>query len=204
MAAAASIWLFGTSAPSRAADVNAEIGRIQKAYESIRDLKGSFTQKSVIKDLDKTETYRGQFFIKPPLKMKWVYAGKEGQSLTIRGDTVLIYKKAEGQAYKSRFDRKTYGQTPVALLGGFGNIRQEFSVSAEGNALILKPKQPMGAVTSIRVSLSEEGFPIRGFEIRDSHSNVVEIELGDVKTNTGLKDSVFDLTVPKGVNVYEQ
>ncbi|MDA8104057.1 MAG: outer membrane lipoprotein carrier protein LolA, partial [Nitrospiraceae bacterium] len=86
-------WLFAMAGAALAADVNAGIARIQKAYESIKDLKGSFVQKSLIKDLDKTETYRGEFFIKPPLKMKWVYAGKNAQSLTIRDDTVLIYKK---------------------------------------------------------------------------------------------------------------
>jgi chaperone LolA len=194
---------FAASLPARA-DVNTEIARIQKAYETIKDLRGSFVQKSVIRDLDKTESYKGQFFVKPPMKMKWVYAGKDAQSLTIRGDTVLIYKEAEQQAYKSRFDRQTYGQTPVALLSGFGNIREEFSVSAEGDWLVLKPKRPMGNVTFIKVELSDKGFPIRGFEIHDSHSNVIEIELRDIRTNTGLKDSLFDLSLPKGVNVFEQ
>jgi chaperone LolA len=195
---------LGFAGPAVAADANAEIARIQKAYESIKDLTGSFAQKSLIKDLDTVESYEGRFFIKPPLKMKWVYSGKDAQSLTIRDDTVLIYKKAERQAYKSRFDRQTYGQTPVALLSGFGNVREEFSVSGEGDSLILKPKRPMGNVAFVKVSLSEKGFPIRGFEIHDSHSNVVVIEIRDVKTNTGLKDSLFDLTLPKGVNVFEQ
>jgi chaperone LolA len=197
-------WLSVIAGPVRAADVNAGIARIQKAYETIKDLKGSFVQKSLIRDLDKTETYRGEFYIKPPLKMKWIYAGKNAQSLTIRDDTVLIYKKAENQAYKSRFDRQTYGQTPVALLSGFGNVREEFTVSGGGDSLVLKPKKPMGNVTSIQLTLSAEGFPIRGFEIHDSYSNVISVEISGVKINTGLKDSLFDLTLPKGVNVFEQ
>jgi outer membrane lipoprotein carrier protein len=204
VAAIVSLACFFASSPSRATDSDEGIARIQKAYETIQDLRGSFIQKSVIKDLDKTETYKGKFFIKPPLKMKWVYSGEDGQSLTIRNDTVLIYKKSEHQAYKSSFDRQTYGQTPVALLSGFGNIREEFSVSGEGGAVILKPKRPMGSVVFIKVMLSEKGFPIRGFEIHDSRSNVIEIELRDVKINTGLKDSLFDLALPKGVNVFEQ
>ncbi len=189
---------------SGAYEVEQQIARIQKAYENIKDLKGSFVQKSTIKDLGKTETYKGTFFIKPPLKMKWEYKGKTAQDLTINNDTVLIYKKGERQAYKSKFDRQTYGQTPVALLGGFGNIRDEFFASAKEDSIILKPKKPMGNVTSIRIRTSEEGFPIRSFTINDSHSNVIEIEISDVKTNTGLKDSLFDLSLPKEVNVFEQ
>jgi chaperone LolA len=187
-----------------ASGADENISRIQKAYEGIRDLKGSFVQKSEIKDLDRTETYKGEFYIKQPAKMKWMYTGKTAQDLIINGDTVLIYKRGDKQAYKSRFDGATYGQTPVALLGGFGNIKEDFEVSGSGDTLILKPKKPMGKVATIKVSLSEGGFPIRSFVIRDSRSNVIDIELTGVKINTGLKDSLFDLTLPKGVNVFEQ
>jgi outer membrane lipoprotein carrier protein len=187
-----------------ASGVDENISRIQKAYEGIRDLRGSFVQKSEIKDLDRTETYKGEFYIKRPAKMKWMYTGKTAQDLIINGDTVLIYKRGDKQAYKSRFDRATYGQTPVALLGGFGNIKEEFEVSGSGDTLILKPKKPMGNVATIKVGLSERGFPIRSFVIRDSRSNLIDIELTGVKINTGLKDSLFDLTLPKGVNVFEQ
>lgn len=191
-------------AVSWALDADEQIAKIQKAYEAIKDVKGSFIQKSTIRDLDKTETYKGTFFIKPPLKMKWEYKGKTAQDLTINNDTVLIYKRGDNQAYKSRFDRQTYGQTPVALLGGFGNIKEEFTASGKGDSIILKPRRPIGNVTSISVGTTEEGFPIRSFTIHDSYSNVIEIVLSDVKINTGLKDSLFDLSLPKGVNVFEQ
>jgi len=179
------------------------IEKIQKAYENIRDMKGSFTQKNTIKDLNKTDTYKGEFFIKQPLKMKWLYTGKAAQDIYISNDTVIIYKKGDKQAYKGKFDKKTYGQTPVALLGGFGNIRQEFNISGRGNSLLLKPKNPLGNVTSISITLSEDGFPIKSFTILDGRSNVIEIVLKDIRTNTGLKDSLFEFQLPKGVNVYE-
>lgn len=180
------------------------VDRIQKAYEGIRDLRGSFTQKSTIKDLKKTETYRGEFFLKPPMRMKWSYRGKDAQDLTINKDTVLIYKKSDNQAFRGRFDKATYGQSPVALLGGFGSVRDEFNVTPKGDVLILKPKKPMGAVTSVIVTLADEGFPIRSFVINDTYGNIVEIELRDIQTNSGIKDNTFELTLPKGVNVMEQ
>jgi chaperone LolA len=189
---------------SLASDTDENVAKIQKAYEGVKDLRGSFFQKSVIKDLNKTETYKGDFFIKPPLKMKWVYKGKTAQDLIVNNDTVLIIKKAENQAYKSKFDKATYGQTPVALLSGFGNIKEEFNVSGKGDTLILKPKKPMGNVTSIKITLSGADFPIRSFVIIDSYANEIDIELKDVKLNTGVKDSLFDLTLPKDVHVFEQ
>ena len=130
------------SAVSNSAGVDDSIEKIQKAYEKIKDMKGAFTQKNTIKDLNKTDTYKGEFFIKQPLKMKWLYTGKAAQDIYISNDTVMIYKKGDKQAYKGKFDKETYGQTPVALLGGFGNIRQEFNISGRGKPCCSNPKAP--------------------------------------------------------------
>ena len=199
------ICLAGLSRPalSFSAGVDDNVEKIQKAYEKIKDMKGSFTQKNTIKDLRQTDTYKGEFFIRQPLRMKWVYTGKAAQDIFINNNVVMIYKKGDKQAYKGKFDKETYGQTPVALLGGFGNIRQEFNISGRGDSLLLKPKKNLGNVTSITITLSDDEFPIKSFTIQDGSSNVIEIALKGVKVNTGLKDSVFEYSLPKGVNVYE-
>jgi chaperone LolA len=190
---------------AQSADLDGQIVRIQKAYEGVTDIRGSFIQKSTIKDLKRTDTYKGDFFIKPPLKMKWVYRGNAAQDIIVNNEAILIYKKGDNQAYRARFDKKTYGQTPVALLGGLGKISEEFTITARGDELLLKPRKSMGTITSIRMVLSSgEGFPVRSFTIYDSRSNVIEIELREVRTNTSLKDSLFDLSVPKGVSIFEQ
>lgn len=190
--------------PVSASSLEEQILKIQNAYEKIHDLKGTFTQKNTIKDLNRTDTYKGSFLIKYPLKMKWMYEGETSQDITINNDTVLIYKKGDRQAYRTQFDRATYGQTPVALLSGFGNIQEEFDVSVTENSMMLKPKRRLGNVASITILISESAFPIQAFTIQDGSSNIVEIELKDVKINEGLKDSLFDLSVPEGVDIYQQ
>lgn len=193
-----------TSTLSLAAGTDDAVARIQKAYEGIKDMKGIFVQKNVIKDLNKTDTYNGEFFIKRPLKMKWTYKGKASQDLLISNDIVVIYKKGDNQAYRSKFNRETYGQSPVVLLTGMGNISEEFIISGTEKVLILKPRKSMAGVVSITLHLSEADFPIRAFTIQDGRSNIVEIELKDIKINSNIKDSLFDLNLPKGVNIYEQ
>jgi outer membrane lipoprotein carrier protein len=181
-----------------------EVTRIQKAYEHIEDIKGNFIQKSYIKDLKKTDTYKGQFFIKSP-KMRWEYKGDKPQIVYITGDDIIIYQKKEKQAFKAKFDRATYGQAPIALLGGFGNIRNEFDVSIKTeHRLILKPKKPMGNIVSVEITTSSEEFPIESITIIDTLSNRIDIYLKDVKINTELKDKLFDFSPPEGVNVLQQ
>lgn len=195
--------LTGLPSYAFASEAEENVLKIQKAYENIVDMKGSFVQKNIIKDLSKAFIYTGNFYIKKPLKMKWEYKGKTSQDITINDDTVLIYKKGDKQAFKGKFDRTTYGQTPIALLSGFGDIKSEFNISGKGKTLILTPKIPLGLISSINITMSGEDFPISSFTVQDGNSNNIEIELRDIKINTGIKDSIFEFSLPKGVNIFE-
>jgi chaperone LolA len=200
------IQLFTLPSISFSSEIDDNISKIQKSYENIKDLKGNFVQKNIIKSLNRTDTYKGEFFIKLPMKMKWIYRGKASQDITINRDSVLIFKRGDAQAYKAKFDKATYGQTPVALLSGFGNIREEFHISWKEKSIFLRPKVSAGNIASIKIIMSDSdgGFPIRSFIIQDEHNNVVEIDIRDVVTNTEIKDSFFEFSLPKGVNIYEQ
>lgn len=180
-----------------------EIQKIQKAYENITDIKGNFTQKSYIKDLRRTDIYNGQFFIKMPLKLRWIYKGKVAQEVFIDNDDILIYQKKEKQAFKGKFDRDTYGQAPIALLSGFGKIQEEFIVSRKNENLFLRPKNSLGGILSIEIKTSDSGFPISSFIITDKHSNRIEIVLKDVEMNTGLKDTLFKPLLPGDIKIHE-
>lgn len=183
--------------------VDEDITKIQKAYENIKDIKGSFTQKSHIKDLKRIDIYGGYFFIKRPTKMKWEYKGKIHQEVLISNDEIIIYQKKERQAFRGKFDRDTYGQTPIVLLSGFGKIQEEFNISMKNGRLLLNPKKSMGTIVSIEIEISEGDFPISSFVINDTRSNRIEIALKDIKINSGLEDRLFEPSLPKDVNVYE-
>ena len=188
---------------SSASQAGEEIERIQKAYANIKDISGSFTQKSHVKDLKRTDTYTGQFFIKPP-KMAWEYRGDKPH-VYINGDNIVIYQKKEKQAFRAKFDRNTYGQAPIALLGGMGDITKEFVVSLKKERrLLLKPKKPMGNISYVEIATSDAKFPIESLTIIDTLSNRIDISFAGVKTNTGLSDRIFEFVPPKGVNIIQQ
>ncbi|MBI1810479.1 MAG: outer membrane lipoprotein chaperone LolA [Nitrospirae bacterium] len=180
-----------------------EVARIQEAYRNISDMKAGFVQKNYMKDLGRTDTYKGVLFIKRPSKMRWEYKGDKPQEIIINNDKILIYKKAEKQAFKSAFSRQTYGQAPVALLSGFGKVREEFNITKKNKRLVLVPKKPMGNIVSVEIETSDDDFPIKSFIINDMRSNRIEIQLQDIEINTGIKDAAFDFSLPEGVNIYE-
>lgn len=177
--------------------------RIQKAYEGFKDITGSFIQKSHIKDLKRTDTYKGRFYIKAS-KFRWEYIGDKPQTIYISKDTLIIYQKIEKQAYISKFDRSVYGQSPIVLLGGLGDIRRDFDISLKDGRLILKPKSQMGNISLLEVIPSEDEFPVKSLTIVDIQSNRTHIEFRDVKVNTGIRDSLFEFSPPEGVTVIRQ
>ncbi|MDA8388847.1 MAG: outer membrane lipoprotein carrier protein LolA [Nitrospiraceae bacterium] len=191
--------LFGTGA-AKAAGLAA---RIQAAYSRIRDASGSFVQKSYLKDLGKTETFGGDFMIKLPARMRYIYKTGSLDQVVIRGDAITIYQEKEDQVLKSRFDPGTYGTAPVAFLGGLGDIDRDFNVTEKNGELILRPKNPMSGIEFITVRPSNGAFPVKSFSIHDRYSNVVRIILKDVRLNRGIKDSVFDFIPPPGAHVFD-
>lgn len=180
-----------------------EASRIQKAYEGFKDISGNFIQKSFIKDLKRTDTYKGRFYIKAS-KFRWEYAGEKPQTIYVSGDKLIIYQKNEKQAYITRFDSSTYGQSPIVLLGGLGDIRSDFDISAKDGRLVLRPKKPMGNIVQIEVLPSEGEFPVKSLRIIDNLSNKTDIELRNIKTNTGIKDQLFEFIPPEGVSIIKQ
>jgi outer membrane lipoprotein-sorting protein len=196
--------LVSAGFPKSAFSADFTIETIQKAYEDIRDIRGSFLQKSTIKDLQRTDTFKGTFMIKVPSKMRWQYRGEGKQTeVIVSGGEMTIYQKNEKQAFKGRFDKESYGQAPIALLGGFGSIEQEFDVVKKEGRLLLKPKRGMGSVSFVEIAPSGGEFPIGSMIITDRRSNRIEITFMEVVVNSGLKDSAFVFSAPEGVSVYE-
>lgn len=178
--------------------------RIEDAYKGIKDMKGDFVQKSFIKELGKEQTFRGGFLIKLPSRMRYTYKGENQDEIIINRDTVIIYQKKEKQAIRSPFNRNTYGSAPVSLLGGLGNLNEEFMIEEIGdNRLRLRPKKEMRGITSIEVEGAEGEFPIKSFKIFDKRSNTITIVLKNIKLNTGIKDSSFLFKTPPGVNIFD-
>jgi outer membrane lipoprotein carrier protein len=199
---AACCFQWGASV-SYAAGLEDSVDKIQKAYDEVVDVRGNFVQKNTIKELKHTYTYKGSFYIKSP-KIRWEFTGEKAQTVYIDKEHIIIYQKKEKQVFKSKFDKATYGQTPLAFLMGLGNIREEFdAASGPGNTIVLKPKKSMGSITRIEIKPAQGAFPIKAITIIDKLSNITNITLSDVRVNTGLKDSLFRFTPPKGVAIME-
>jgi outer membrane lipoprotein carrier protein len=198
------VFIFLLAASVHAAPVDDLVSDLQKKLSEIHDLKGAFSQTSYLKDLGKTETYSGAFYIKKPSGVMWEYKTPRDEKVIITGKDTWIYKKSQKQAIKTKFSKEAYNQVPIALLNGLENLRDDFEVSLLAqNTLGLKPKHSIGFVQGIILKVGSMNFPVEQLTIFDTYGNVITIELSHLKINSGLDDSLFTFTPPQGVEVFD-
>lgn len=172
------------------------ISKLENAYKNIKDATGSFVQISYIKDLDKTQKFSGRFFIKGD-NLRWQYLGEFSQVIYINKENLIVYDKKRKQAIKSNFSPEKYGQLPLALLSRMAVLERDFEITQKAeNTLILIPKEKMGNIKKIELTIHEETFPIKIMKVTDISGNIIKIDFNSIKINTNLKDSLFKF-IPK-------
>jgi outer membrane lipoprotein carrier protein len=187
-----------------AATLDETVERIQKRYDEIQDIQGKFSQTSYIKDLDRVERYEGEFFIRKPSSMRWLYSEPRDEEVIIREGDIWIYKKSEKQVLKSTYSKDAYSQVPIALLSSIGNLKTDFDIKMiKEDNLELKPLHQMGFIKKILLEVNSRVFPIKAFSIFDIYGNKVDVIVKDIEINPGLKDSFFIFTPPPGVEVFD-
>ena len=188
----------------RAETVNDIVNRIEKKYGEIHDIQGAFTQTSYLKDLERTEKYSGNFFIRKPSMLRWKYALPRNEEVIINGTEIWIYKASEKQALKSKFNKSAYSQLPIAMLESLENMKADYEIkTAEEGLLELVPKEEMGFVKKIHLETGSGEFPVKTLTIFDMYGNTIILKLKDVKINPGLDDSLFIFKIPQGVEVHD-
>ncbi|MBI5409045.1 MAG: outer membrane lipoprotein chaperone LolA [Nitrospirae bacterium] len=189
---------------AHSATVDDVVNDLEKRFAEIKDVKGSFSQTSYLKDLEREEKYSGAFFIKKPSQMMWEYAAPRDEKVIINGTDTWIYKKSQKQAIKTRFSKETYSQVPIALLNSLENLRTDFDITlSEKDSLELKPKHQIGFIKEIILKTSSKKFPVKTLKVLDTYGNKITLELKDVETNTKPDDSLFIFTAPQGIEVYD-
>ena len=177
---------------------------IQTKYDAIDDIRGTFNQTSYLKDLERVEQYKGEFYIKKPSSMRWIFAKPRDEEVIIRAGKLWIYKKSEKQAMKTTFSKDAYSQIPLALLNSLGDLKTDFDITkVKENTLELIPKRRIGFIHKIFLEVNVHGFPIKKFSIFDTHGNQIDVEFHNVKSNSGLEDSLFIFNPQPGIEVFD-
>ena len=184
------------------------IESLQKSYDSSVDFTAEFRQETELKTLNRNLKARGKLYFKRPGRMLWRYEEPKGQFVLADGKSLYYYQPEQAQIIKSPLKNAFRSETPLSFLLGIGNLKKDFKVSLKGleqghYVLQLGPKGELGGVGEITLGIDRDKFDILWARIRDAAGNVTTLRFSDMRKGIGLKDSLFRLQVPDGVDVVE-
>jgi outer membrane lipoprotein carrier protein len=202
--------LLPVHAAAQTADLDAVVNGLESTYGKMNDLKADFTQVAKNRSLGQDVKAEGTVYLKKGGKMRWEYKSPSPQQIVSDGTYLWVYTPELNQVNK--------GDAPKALAGpagsflqGLGKVREEFTVrflnpanktdGAGRPVLDLTPKKPTPLLTRLVLTLDPKDYVVREAVLYDQLQNTVTMSFNRVVINSGLSDTLFAFTPPKGTAV---
>lgn len=196
------------------AEVREVVKRIQARYEQIKDLRADFTQVTKIEGFATPLTSSGHVMIKKPGRLRWEYREPDVQEIYVNGNDVMMYVPQHKQVLVGKLSQMAASQAPLQLLQGAARLEEHFELQAtpggergEGGlplvTLVPKDTGPDAVRTVVRIVVEAQPktYFIKTVSIHEVSGNVATFQFSNLQPNTGLKKTLFDFSVPAGVEV---
>lgn len=197
-------------APAQSPDLDTVVDGLESTYGRMNDLKADFTQVAKNRSLGQDVKAEGTVYLKKGGKMRWEYKSPSPQQIVSDGTYLWVYTPELNQVNK--------GDAPKALAGpagsflqGLGRVREEFTVrflnpanktdGAGRPVLDLTPKKPTPLLTRLVLTLDPKDYVVRQAVLYDQLQNTVTMSFNRAVINSGLGDTLFAFTPPKGAAV---
>ena len=189
-------------------NADAIVDSLQKNYEATVDFVADFRQETEVKTLNRNLKASGQVSFKRPGKMFWRYEEPKGQFVLADGKYLYFYQPEQNQIIKSPLKNAFRSDIPLSFLLGIGNLKKDFNAVLKATEesqyiLRLEPKGESGGFSEILLGVAKNSSDILWVSVCDATNNLTTIRLSGMRKGVGLKDSLFRLEVPKGVDVVE-
>jgi outer membrane lipoprotein carrier protein len=191
-------------------DLSTIVDGVQRSFAQMKDLSADFIQ--VYQDsLNRKQQEAGHLYLMRSQKMRWEYQSPEEKYFVSDGKNVYFYVPADKQVNKEAVRQTFDDRMPLMFLLGRSRLRDEFT---QFERLSTKPFVPGTVVIRMtprrKTDLSElimevdpANYQIRRLLLAHSDGSRSDFIFSDIRTNTGLKASLFEFKVPPGVDVVE-
>jgi outer membrane lipoprotein carrier protein len=197
--------------PARAGDpVKDLVRKVEARYQKTTDLTAEFSQSTDIKGFAKPLQSSGRVYIKRPGKLRWDYLAPTLEQIFVDNDKVQFYIPEHKQVMIGQLSKMANSQAPLQLLQGIGRLDALYQVSpsadgakGQGGLPLLSLTLPDGGPDQPRIVVEVDpgSYFLRRVELHDVNGNVSTFTFSALRANTGLKDELFEFTVPQDVEV---
>ena len=207
---AAWLLLLPVYASAQTPDLDAVVNGLESTYGKMNDLKADFTQVAKNRSLGQDVKAEGTVYLKKGGKMRWEYKSPSPQQIVSDGTYLWVYTPELNQVNKGDAPKALAGPAG-SFLAGLGRVREEFTVrfqnpaaktDAAGRYLLdLTPRNPSPFLTRLVLAIDPKDYIVRQAVIYDQLANTVTMTFTRVSPNSGLADTLFAFTPPKGAAV---
>ncbi len=190
-------------AQEKAEDV---LEKVRKRYDAVTDAEIRFSQKVRFPMTNVEQQTSGTLFVKKKEKYR---VEMDDQVIVTDGQTIWSYSAANNQVVIDRFKQDEQSLSPEKILIGTPDnftatvVGEEKAGGFETIVLKLVPKDEQSFIHSLRLWVDEKEWMIRQVEVIDLSEKQTMYAVLQVRTNTGLPDSRFVYTIPKGADVVD-
>jgi len=181
------------------------ISQLKAFLKASSSLSAEFKQVTFNQAGQASQTSTGQFYLSRPGKFRWNYQKPFSQEIVSNSGKVWFYDVDLEQVTVKQLD-DSLGSTPALLLTGEVDIDEKFNLEEQGSEedldwIRLSPKNEESGFKYILIGLNHG--QIGGMELSDNFGQLTRIYFSNIKLNPALKDTLFNFTPPKGVDVFE-
>lgn len=208
---AAITFTFQTTVCCAESEIDRCISKLEKQYETMKDFHADFEQETHLASINRVEQGKGSVYFKKGGKMLWEYKAPEEQKIILDGKNLWFYLPKDKQVMKNNYS--TIPQHIVVdLFRGKINIREKFNVTPvqqdqQGKkadiVLELVPKEYDPTVKKLTIWVAPEAYYIVRTQLEDEFGTRTVLKFLKIEIDRGIKDSLFEFTPPKGVEVFE-
>ncbi len=185
--------------------VDEVVKRLKEVQEKTKDFSADLYQEKKLSLLREKIISRGNIRFKKPDKVSIEFFHPETSQMVFDGKTVLLYFKEEKLA-----ERYSVRSNPIAeryLLFSkdpFQEKLAEWKILEDRESFLVmeilpKVKDPLFVKT--RLWVSKKSWMVIGMEMIEKNGDTTSIRYSNMKVNTGLKDSDFEIHLPKDVKI---
>lgn len=184
---------------------------VERTFARMRDFSADFIHLDQ-DSLNRRQEASGHLYLMRPRMMRWEYKSPEEQYFVSDGKTVYFYVPADRQVNKEAVRESFDDRMPLMFLLGRSNLQSEFTrfetpanikPLLQGTRLIRMYPKRKTDLTELAMEVDPANYQVRRLLVAHTDGSRNEFIFSNIRTNIGLKASLFDFKAPAGVEVVD-
>jgi outer membrane lipoprotein carrier protein len=192
-------------APSIVADE--VVQRLKESRERTKDFSADLLQEKKVSLLREKVVSKGKIRFKHPDKVSIEFFHPESSQMVFDGKTLLLYFKKEKMAERYQVHANPVVEKYLLFTKDpFQEKLAQWKIVEDRESVVvieILPKTKDALFVKTRLWVSKKDWMVVGMEMVERNGDTTLLRYSNLKVNTGLSDSDFEISLPKDVKITE-